>query len=130
MRCRVVARGIGLDKRIRLHYLKAGLGYGGSCLPKDTRALVYFARQLGEPLTMVETAIRVNEERIERVAKMAEELIGDLRGKKIAVLGLAFKENTDDVRESQAIKLIEKLKSEVLWSRLTTLELWITRSRL
>ena len=92
--------------------------------------MVYFARQLGEPLTMVETAIRVNEERIERVAKMAEELIGDLRGKKIAVLGLAFKENTDDVRESQAIKLIEKLKSEVLWSRLTTLELWITRSRL
>ena len=106
----VVARGIGLDKRIGLHYLKAGLGYGGSCLPKDTRALVYFARQLGEPLTMVETAIRVNEERIERVAKMAEELIGGLRGKKIAVLGLAFKENTDDVRESQAIKLIEKLK--------------------
>jgi len=113
-----------------MHYLNVGLGYGSSCLLKDTRALVYFTRQLGEPPTIVEAAIRVNEERIEGVAKMAEELIGDLRGKKIAVLGLAFKENTDDVRESQAIKLIEKLKSEVLWSRLTTLELWITRSRL
>jgi len=106
----VIARGIGLDKRIGLYYLKAGIGYGGSCLPKDTKALTYFARQLSEPLTIVEAAMRVNEERISRVVKMAEELIGGLRGKKIAVLGLAFKENTDDVRESQAIKLIKKLK--------------------
>ena len=106
----VIARGIGLDKRIAPYYLKAGIGYGGSCLPKDTKAITYFARQLGEPLTIVEAAMRVNEERISRVIKMAEELIGDLRGRKIAVLGLAFKENTDDVRESQAIKLVKALK--------------------
>ena len=108
----VVARGIGLDKRIGPHYLKAGLGYGGSCLPKDTRAITFFARQLGEPLTIVEAAMRVNEERIARVVRMAEEFIGSLRGRKIAVLGLAFKENTDDVRESQAIKLVKALKEK------------------
>jgi len=106
----VIAKGIGLDKRISPYYLKAGIGYGGSCLPKDTRAITYFARQLGEPLTIVEAAIKVNEERISRVVRMAEELIGNLKGKRIAVLGLAFKENTDDVRESQAIKLVRKLK--------------------
>jgi len=106
----VVARGIGLDKRIGLNYLKAGLGYGGSCLPKDTKALTYFARQLGEPLVIVEAAMRVNEERIPRVVKRAEELVGDLRGKTICVLGLAFKENTDDIRESQAIKLVKRLR--------------------
>ena len=106
----VVARGIGLDKRIGPNYLKAGLGYGGSCLPKDTKALTYFARQLGEPLVIVEAAMRVNEERIPRVVKRAEELVGDLRGKTICVLGLAFKENTDDIRESQAIKLVKRLR--------------------
>ena len=108
----VIAKGIGLDKRIAPYFLKAGLGFGGSCLPKDTRAITYFARKLDEPLTIVEAAIKVNEERISRVVRMAEELIGELRGKRIAVLGLAFKEGTDDVRESQALKLIKSLKEE------------------
>ena len=106
----VIAKGIGLDKRIAPYFLKAGIGFGGSCLPKDTRAITYFARKLDEPLTIVEAAIKVNEERISRVVRMAEELIGELRGKRIAVLGLAFKEGTDDVRESQALKLIKSLK--------------------
>jgi len=106
----VIAKGIGLDKRIAPYFLKAGLGFGGSCLPKDTKAVTYFARQLGEPLTIVEAAIKVNEERISRVIRMAKEILGDLKGRRIAVLGLAFKENTDDVRESQALKLVKKLK--------------------
>jgi len=107
---KVVAKGIGLDKRIAPYFLKAGLGFGGSCLPKDTLAITYFARNLGEPLTIIERAINVNKERISRVLKTARDLIGDLRGKKIAVLGLAFKEGTDDVRESQSLKLIKSLK--------------------
>lgn len=106
----VIAKGIGLDKRIAPYFLKAGLGFGGSCLPKDTKAITYFARKLGEPLTIVEAAIKVNEERISRVIRMAKEILGNLKGRKIAILGLAFKENTDDVRESQALKLVKKLK--------------------
>jgi len=108
----IVAKGIGLDKRIGPYFLKAGIGFGGSCLPKDTLAITHFAKQLGERLTIIESAIKVNKERVLRVIKMAEELIGDLEGKKIAVLGLAFKENTDDVRESPAIELIKLLKKK------------------
>jgi len=108
----VVAKGIGLDKRIAPYFLKAGIGFGGSCLPKDTLAITYFARKLNEPLTIVESAIKVNEKRIHRILKIAKELIGDLRNKRIAILGLAFKENTDDVRESPSLKLVKLLKEE------------------
>jgi len=108
----VVAQGMGLDKRIAPYFLKAGIGYGGSCFPKDTKAIAAFARENGEELGIVEAAMRVNGERIERVVKKVSELMpeGDKEKASVCVLGIAFKDNTDDIRESQALKLIHALK--------------------
>jgi len=110
----VVAKGIGLDKRIAPYFLKAGIGYGGSCFPKDTKAIAAFARENGEELGIVEAAIQVNEERIERVVKKVSELMpaSNEEYAKVCVLGIAFKDNTDDIRESQALKLIWALKEK------------------
>jgi len=94
-----------LDKR----YLGAGLGYGGSCLPKDARALRAFAGSVGVDASLLSSAIEVNEKQAEEAVKMARKLAGDLNGKRIAVLGLAFKAETDDVRESTAIRVIGNL---------------------
>ena len=105
----VVMRGIGMDPRIGGAFLRAGLGWGGSCFPKDTRGILSFAKSLGVELKLVEAAIEVNEEQIDYAVELAEGLAGGLEGKLVAVLGLAFKPGTDDVRESRAIKLIEKL---------------------
>jgi len=104
-----VAKGMGLDKRISMHFLKAGLGWGGPCLPKDTKAFIEFARRLGEPLPLVESALAINEEQPLRAISMLESVLGELRGKKVAVLGLAFKPNTDDMRGAVSIKLIREL---------------------
>ncbi|MGC9122316.1 MAG: UDP-glucose dehydrogenase family protein, partial [Thermogladius sp.] len=95
----VVAKAIGLDRRIAPYFLNAGLGWGGSCFPKDTQAFASFARDLGERLRIVEAAIEVNRERVPRVVNMLRELLA--RGK-VCVLGVAFKPNTDDTRESKA----------------------------
>ncbi|MCG2872128.1 MAG: UDP-glucose/GDP-mannose dehydrogenase family protein [Sulfolobales archaeon] len=105
----VVAKAIGMDKRISPYFLNAGIGWGGSCFPKDTQAIVSFARDLGEELKIVEAAIKVNNERIIRVVSM---LKGFIKEGNVCVLGVAFKPNTDDTRESVAIKLIKTLKSE------------------
>ena len=105
----VVAKAIGMDKRISPYFLNAGIGWGGSCFPKDTQAIVSFARDLGEELKIVEAAIKVNNERIKRVVSM---LKGFIKEGNVCVLGVAFKPNTDDTRESVAIKLIKTLKSE------------------
>jgi UDPglucose 6-dehydrogenase len=105
-----VARGIGSDARIGSQFLHAGPGYGGSCLPKDTAALIRTARDNGRPLELVEAAAAANEKRKramgKRIVAAAE---GSVRGKRIAVLGLTFKPDTDDVRESPAFAIIGTL---------------------
>jgi UDPglucose 6-dehydrogenase len=107
---RDVARGIGLDQRIGPKFLHAGPGYGGSCFPKDTLALVKAAQDAASPVRLVETTVAVNETRKRAMArKVASALGGNLRGKTIAVLGLAFKPNTDDMREAPSIPLITAL---------------------
>lgn len=107
-----VARGIGLDRRIGSKFLHAGPGYGGSCFPKDTRALVGIARRAGAPLKVVETVVAVNEQ---RKLDMAEKVIGasggSVRGKTIAILGLTFKPNTDDMRESPSLAIVPALQA-------------------
>ncbi len=105
-----VAKGIGLDGRIGRKFLHPGPGYGGSCFPKDTRALVSTARDAGSPLRIIEAVVELNEQRKQ---KMAERIIaamgGDATGKTIAVLGLTFKPNTDDMRESPSLDIVPAL---------------------
>ena len=105
-----VARGIGLDNRIGSKFLHAGPGFGGSCLPKDTAALIKTAQDNEAPVRVVETVAAVNEQRKRAMArKVAAALDGSVRGKTIAVLGLTFKPNTDDMREAPSIPLITAL---------------------
>jgi UDPglucose 6-dehydrogenase len=105
-----VAKGIGLDGRIGRKFLHAGPGFGGSCFPKDCRALVRTAREAKADLSIVETVVAVNEARKERMAdKIAAACGGDLEGKTLAVLGLTFKPNTDDMRESPSLSILEGL---------------------
>ena len=105
-----VARGIGLDGRIGKKFLHAGPGYGGSCFPKDTRALVSTAQQSGSPLRIVETVVQLNEDRKRKMAvRVIEAAGGSLEGKTVAVLGLTFKPNTDDMRESPSLDIVPAL---------------------
>src|SRR5215467_6630238 len=105
-----IARGIGLDNRIGSKFLHAGPGYGGSCFPKDTVALIKTGQDYEAPLRIVETVVAVNEARKRGMfRKIASALGGRLRGKTIAVLGLTFKPNTDDMREAPSIPLITAL---------------------
>ncbi len=106
-----VGRGMGLDKRIGLQFLSPGPGYGGSCFPKDTRALAATARQYGEPFTIVENVINANEARKKALADRIEEAVGGtLHGRKIAILGIAFKAETDDIRDAAALTVIPELQ--------------------
>ncbi len=106
-----VARGIGLDKRIGAKFLHAGPGYGGSCFPKDTQALIKTAQDHGAPIRIVEVVAAVNDQRKRAMArKVLAACGGSVRGKTIAVLGLTFKPNTDDMRESPAISIITALQ--------------------
>jgi len=91
-----VMRGVGLDHRISPHFLDAGAGFGGSCFPKDVAALVCLAEGLGEKPTLLRAVLEVNDRQPLRMVQLLEERIGDLAGKRIAVLGIAFKENTND----------------------------------
>jgi len=105
-----VARGIGLDGRIGRKFLHAGPGYGGSCFPKDTLALVRTAQSAGAPARIVETVVAVNDERKRRMAQKVVEACGDsVQGKTIAVLGLTFKPNTDDMRDSPSLSILPAL---------------------
>jgi UDPglucose 6-dehydrogenase len=107
-----LARGIGLDKRIGAKFLHAGPGYGGSCFPKDTLALIRTAADAGAPLQLVETTTRVNAARKRNMAgKVADAMGGDLRRKTVAILGLTFKPNTDDMRESPALEIVPALQA-------------------
>jgi len=106
-----VARGIGLDNRIGSKFLHAGPGYGGSCFPKDTVALIKTAQDHASPLRIVEAVAAVNDARKRAMArKVSAALGGDVRGKTVAVLGLTFKPNTDDMREAPSIPLITALQ--------------------
>jgi UDPglucose 6-dehydrogenase len=104
-----VARGIGLDNRIGPKFLHAGPGYGGSCFPKDTLALLQTADKFGVDQRIVRTTVEVNDERKEKMVDRVERAVGDLGGKRVAVLGLAFKPNTDDMREAPSIPLVNGL---------------------
>lgn len=106
-----IARGIGLDNRIGPKFLHAGPGYGGSCLPKDTVALIKTAKDNSTPLRIVEAVVSANDERKRAIAgKVATALGGELRGQSIGVLGLTFKANTDDMRESPSIPIVAALQ--------------------
>jgi len=106
-----VAHGIGLDKRIGSKFLHAGPGYGGSCFPKDTLAVVKTAQDYGSPLRLIETTVAINDQRKRAMARKIARAIGaDMRGKTVALLGLTFKPNTDDMRESPAISIIQGLQ--------------------
>lgn len=106
-----VARGIGLDGRIGSKFLHAGPGYGGSCFPKDTLALVKTAQDHDTPVRLVETTVAVNDNRKRAMGrKVIAAAGGDIRGSKIAVLGLTFKPNTDDMRDSPAIAVVQALQ--------------------
>jgi UDPglucose 6-dehydrogenase len=106
-----VARGIGLDNRIGAKFLHAGPGYGGSCFPKDTLALIKTAQDYGTPVRIVETVANVNDQRKRAMArKVIQAMGGDVRGKRVAILGLTFKPNTDDMRDAPSIAVIQGLQ--------------------
>jgi len=104
-----VGGGLGYDKRIGAKFLQPGPGYGGSCLPKDTRALVRTAMDAGSQLTVIETAIRANDEQKNKMIRKIENALGNPHGKKITVLGLSFKPDTQDMREAPALAIIKAL---------------------
>jgi len=104
-----VAKGLGLDKRIGPKFLHAGVGYGGSCLPKDVSAILHTSEKAGVPLPVIRAASDVNESRIPKLLEKLETLMPGLEGRTVAVLGLSFKPNTDDLRHAPALKLIDTL---------------------
>jgi UDPglucose 6-dehydrogenase len=101
---------VGLDTRIGDQFLRAGPGYGGACFPKDTKALAAFGRESGAPQRLVEATITANETRKFRIAQKIVDALGDPEGKTVAVLGVAFKANTDDIRESPALAILDVLQ--------------------
>ncbi len=106
-----VMNAIGKDYRIGPHFLNSGAGFGGSCFPKDVKALIGKAEELGYDPILLKSVIAVNDSQPLRMVKLLKDKLGSLEGKKIAVLGLAFKNNTDDIRESRAIPVIKQLLS-------------------
>jgi UDPglucose 6-dehydrogenase len=107
-----VARGMGMDNRIGRKFLHPGPGYGGSCFPKDTRALTTVADQFGVETRIVDAVIEANERQRDAMIPKIEKLVGDLSGKKLGVLGLSFKPETDDMRESPAVDIINAVKAK------------------
>ena len=107
-----VADGIGMDKRIGRNFLNAGLGYGGSCFPKDVKAFIAISKQLGVPFKLLEEVERINASQLSRFIDKVRDALWVLKDKKIAVWGLTFKPDTDDVRNSVAIDLVNKIAAE------------------
>ncbi len=107
-----VARGMGMDKRIGSKFLHPGPGFGGSCFPKDTRALSSVAKQFGTQSLIVDVVIEVNELQRKAMIPKIQSLVGDFKDKQIAVLGLSFKPETDDMRESPAIDIIKEIQAQ------------------
>ena len=104
-----VVKGISFDYRIGDRFLNAGIGFGGSCLPKDVKALVHSSRHLGYQAQLLESVLEINKNQILNMLQMVEEKLGNLEGKTICVLGLAFKPNTDDIRNAPALEVIRLL---------------------
>lgn len=107
-----VTRAMGLDPRIGTQFLKAGLGFGGFCFPKDIQAFIHLAGTIGVEFDMLKAAERVNKQRIERFFEKIHKALWVIKGKKVAVLGLAFKANTDDIRFAPALEVIRRLLDE------------------
>src|SRR5437764_929621 len=107
-----VAKGIGLDHRLGPHFLRAGIGWGGSCFPKDSLALKQLAANSGYHFHLMNAVIEVNELQKRRVLQKLQRHLGSLRGRSIALLGLAFKPNTDDMREAPSLVLASRLIAE------------------
>jgi UDPglucose 6-dehydrogenase len=107
-----VAKAMGIDSRIGPKFLEAGAGFGGACFPKDVKALIATAKSVGVEPVLLNSVMEVNERQPHRVVELLKSAIGNLSGKKISVLGLAFKPNTDDMRESRATVVVEALVSE------------------
>jgi UDPglucose 6-dehydrogenase len=108
----LVAQGIGLDHRIGPHFLQAGLGFGGSCFPKDLKALVRIAEDLGLDFTLLREVERINEARVTQLLKKLHEALWVLRHKTVGVLGVAFKANTDDIRDAPSLRVIPQLREQ------------------
>jgi UDPglucose 6-dehydrogenase len=108
----MVADGIGMDKRIGRNFLNAGLGYGGSCFPKDVKAFIAISDQLGIPFALLKEVERINADQLDRFVKKLRDALWVLKEKKIAVWGLTFKPDTDDVRNSVAIELVNRIAGE------------------
>lgn len=104
-----VAKGMGMDRRIGSSFLKAGIGYGGSCFPKDTQALIQIAGQMDYDFKLLKSVVEVNRDQRFNVIRKLDELLGDVTGKTIGIWGLAFKPETDDVRDAPAFEIIETL---------------------
>src|SRR5207248_858675 len=107
-----VADGIGMDRRIGRSFLNAGIGYGGSCFPKDIAAFITISEQLGVPFALLKEVQRINAEQKNRFLKVIHDTLWVLREKKIAVWGLTFKPDTDDLRSSVAIELVSEMLRE------------------
>lgn len=107
-----VAIGMGYDKRIGPHFLEAGLGYGGSCFPKDVKALTYMAAEKGRHPQLLNAVMEINDDRRSFTVNRIEEMLGDLDGKLIGLLGLSFKPNTDDMREAPSIEIAKGLSAK------------------
>ncbi len=107
-----VAKGIGLDKRIGTHFLSAGIGYGGSCLPKDVKALIQTGADFDHEFKILKSVDEVNSTQKSILIEKLHHLLGSLENKKIAIWGLAFKPNTDDMREAPSLTIIKKLQTE------------------
>ena len=107
---KTVAKGVGMDRRIGAKFLHAGPGYGGSCFPKDTQALASFARAAGVRTGIVDAAIEANQRQMDHMVRKIVSAIGAPRGKRVGILGLSFKPNTDDLREAPALSIIAGLK--------------------
>ncbi len=106
---KTVSSGIGLDARIAPTYLDAGLGWGGACLPKDLNALIHVAKKSGYYAGLLEAVVSTNEEQWRRAPELAKKILGSLKGKKIAILGLAFKPKTDDIRGAVSVFIVGQL---------------------
>jgi UDPglucose 6-dehydrogenase len=105
----VVAEGMGMDKRIGRAFLDAGIGFGGSCFPKDVKALARMAQQMDYHPELLNTVMEINRDMRKLVVTRLREMLGHLRGQTIAVLGVSFKPNTDDLREAPSVEIVEEL---------------------
>jgi len=113
-----VAKGLGLDPRIGSHFLQAGIGYGGFCLPKDLKAFIHVAEELGVNFDLLREVERINQSRVERFVRKVQQALWVLKDKKLAVWGLAFKPQTDDIREAPSVNVIRRLRQAGAFLRL------------